>query len=170
MLNAFSFEEFDARFNLVAVDYLIYPTEVLVNIWESYPVVWILLAVAGVALLLHRLTWPILRRGLQSSCPIRLRLGLGGLWLLLATSVVLLPGIGAPSVDRVATELAANGLCSLVRAFRSNELNYDQYYRTLETEQAFSLMRQELALPETAVASRDLNRTRPARTDGIRAP
>ena len=31
----FFFQEFDARFNLVAVDYLIYPHEVLVNIWQS---------------------------------------------------------------------------------------------------------------------------------------
>ena len=33
------FEEFDARFNLVAVDYLAYPTEVFVDIWDAYPVV-----------------------------------------------------------------------------------------------------------------------------------
>lgn len=31
------FLEFDGRFNFVAVDYLIFPTEVAVNIWESYP-------------------------------------------------------------------------------------------------------------------------------------
>ncbi|MEO8163809.1 MAG: hypothetical protein ABI619_00300, partial [Betaproteobacteria bacterium] len=34
----FFFDEFDARFNFVAVEYLIYPHEVFVNIWESYPV------------------------------------------------------------------------------------------------------------------------------------
>jgi len=33
----FFFDEFDARFNTVAVDYLLYPHEVFVNIWESYP-------------------------------------------------------------------------------------------------------------------------------------
>ena len=35
------FAEFDGRFNFVAVDYLIYPTEVVNNIWESYPTGWI---------------------------------------------------------------------------------------------------------------------------------
>ena len=35
----FFFEEFDARFNLVAVDYLVYPTESSADIWEEYPVV-----------------------------------------------------------------------------------------------------------------------------------
>ena len=33
----FFFEEFDGRFNFVAVDYLVYPTEVVTNIWQSYP-------------------------------------------------------------------------------------------------------------------------------------
>jgi len=32
----FFFEEFKSRFNTVAVDYLIYPQEVFVNIWQSY--------------------------------------------------------------------------------------------------------------------------------------
>jgi len=34
----FFFEEFKSRFNTVAVDYLLYPYEVFVNIWESYHV------------------------------------------------------------------------------------------------------------------------------------
>jgi len=33
------FEEFDARFNLVAFDYLAYPTEVAGDVWQEYPVV-----------------------------------------------------------------------------------------------------------------------------------
>ena len=38
----FFFEEFDARLNLVAVDYLMYPTEVVGDIWSEYPVVTVL--------------------------------------------------------------------------------------------------------------------------------
>ena len=34
----FFFDEFKSRFNTVAVDYLLYPKEVFVNIWESYHV------------------------------------------------------------------------------------------------------------------------------------
>src|SRR5215471_19132637 len=34
----FFFEEFKSRFNTVAVDYLYYPQEVFVNIWQSYHV------------------------------------------------------------------------------------------------------------------------------------
>ena len=34
----FFFDEFKSRFNTVAVDYLLYPREVFINIWESYHV------------------------------------------------------------------------------------------------------------------------------------
>src|SRR5260370_2749284 len=39
----FLFDEFKSRFNSVAVDYLLYPKEVFVNIWDSYHVGVILL-------------------------------------------------------------------------------------------------------------------------------
>ena len=42
-------EEFDSRFNFIAVDYLVYTREVLGNIVQSYPVGWILAAIAAVA-------------------------------------------------------------------------------------------------------------------------
>jgi phosphoglycerol transferase MdoB-like AlkP superfamily enzyme len=40
------FQEFDARFNLVAFDYLAYPTEVAGDVWQDYPVLRIGLASA----------------------------------------------------------------------------------------------------------------------------
>ena len=39
-------QEFDSRFNLVAFDYLTYPTEVAGDIWAEYPVVRTVLAAA----------------------------------------------------------------------------------------------------------------------------
>jgi hypothetical protein len=46
----FFFEEFRSRFNTVAVDYLQYPTEVFVNIWDSYHVGIVLLVCLLLAL------------------------------------------------------------------------------------------------------------------------
>src|SRR5262245_6823245 len=39
-------DEFGARFNFIAVDYLLYTHEVLGTIWQSYPVGWLLAALA----------------------------------------------------------------------------------------------------------------------------
>ena len=43
-------DEFGSRFNFIAVDYLLYTHEVLGNIWQSYPVGKVLLALAVLAL------------------------------------------------------------------------------------------------------------------------
>ena len=43
-------EEFSTRFNFIAVDYLVYTTEVIGNIWESYPVVKIIILIALIAI------------------------------------------------------------------------------------------------------------------------
>ena len=57
---AFFFEEFESRFNPVAVDYLIFPHEVFVNVWESYPFLRVLFGClilgTGAALLSLRVT------------------------------------------------------------------------------------------------------------------
>jgi hypothetical protein len=47
----FFWTEFSSRFNFIAVDYLIYTTEVIGNIRESYPIGWILGGIGGLALL-----------------------------------------------------------------------------------------------------------------------
>ena len=54
----FFFDEFLSRFNTVAIDYLIYPTEVVMNLWESYPLIRIVLACVAIAGLV---TWLSLR-------------------------------------------------------------------------------------------------------------
>ena len=55
----FFFEEFRSRFNTVAVDYLIYPHEVFINIWDSYPVAWVLFGCIN-AFLIYRFKIPTL--------------------------------------------------------------------------------------------------------------
>src|SRR3954447_18239048 len=56
----FFFEEFNGRFNFVAVDYLIFPGEVAANIWQSYHTGIILTVIALVtAALLYALRRPV---------------------------------------------------------------------------------------------------------------
>lgn len=154
----FFFQEFDARFNLVAVDYLIYPHEVLVNIWQTYPVLPVLLAVAVLAAGLFKLLWPAWQRGLDQHLPLRTRLcwTSGHLVLFVVVALSFSTDTLALSSNRVANELTANGLSSLFRAFHTNELNYPAYYRTLERDRAFGLVRQELGQGGGAFSSNNL--------------
>ena len=57
-------DEFASRFNFIAVDYLVYTHEVIGNIWQSYPVGKILIALAAVSLVI---SWPLIRRSWTSS-------------------------------------------------------------------------------------------------------
>ncbi|HRC85235.1 MAG TPA: hypothetical protein PK413_06485, partial [Thermoanaerobaculia bacterium] len=49
VIEFYFFAEFNGRFNFVAVDYLMFPTEVGENIWQSYPTGKVILVLAAVS-------------------------------------------------------------------------------------------------------------------------
>lgn len=123
-------DEFSARFNFIAVDYLVYTTEVIGNIRESYPVgaiVGALVAVAG--LLLWALRHP-LRAAAESAQPRRSQLG----WSLslIALAWILAIKLATPEffTNAYGNELADNGWRSFVAAAGQNRLDYRQFYAT----------------------------------------
>lgn len=137
--------EFSSRFNFIAVDYLIYTREVLGNIWQSYPVTWLLLGIALVALallwLVHKPFWRAANAE-AGSLPKRLVMTLLFLCLPVA-SYFLVKDTGRDSFARPAErELASNGYYEFMRAFRTNDLDYFKFYKTLPTEQANQLLQQ----------------------------
>jgi phosphoglycerol transferase MdoB-like AlkP superfamily enzyme len=123
-------DEFTTRFNFIAVDYLVYTTEVIGNIQQSYPIVPIIIIVvllsAGVFFLLK----PGIDRSLQQSIRFKAR----SLWaaVFLALPVLSFTFINTThhnfSSNTIANELAGNGLYELFAAYRNNELNYTQFY------------------------------------------
>jgi len=140
------FEEFDARFNLVAVDYLMYPTEVFTDIWEAYPV----LKIVAVAAILTLIITAGIRRQLatdfEQPLPLRARLRpLLAHLLLLGIAIALIPsGFLAHSGNRVANELAQNGHSTFFRAARTSELDYHAYYRTADPKLNFDRLVRQL--------------------------
>lgn len=127
----FFFDEFSSRFNHIALDYVLFPYEVLTNIWESYNVplfALIALAVGGLLALPH------LRPAVPSNPVASRRARLAGAAGALAAGALgfaalwLLPD--GPAADRRLREVAANGLQSLARAARTSHLDYDAFYAT----------------------------------------
>jgi len=131
----FFFEEFQSRYNTVAIDYLIYPHEVFVNIWESYPVVWIvsacLIAGISVTLFITRLAKP------GWSTPKDYRAGIG--WALAAVVLGFSAGRQESHVsdERSVNELAGNTFSSLLYAATTRNLDYAAFYPTMERDEAF---------------------------------
>jgi phosphoglycerol transferase MdoB-like AlkP superfamily enzyme len=150
----FFFEEFKSRFNTVAVDYLIYPQEVFVNIWESYHVGWILLLCVFLAAL-----WIWAAR--QLFAPMWLNaIGARSKWGALAvvclaiaatTPLVALKGTHVGN-NRTLNEIANNGGLSFVYAARTRHLDYAAFYKTLPSAEAYSRARRLLSIPGSSYA------------------
>ena len=73
VIQYYFFKEFSARFNLVAVDYLIYPHEVFINIYQSYHVASTLLIMATYATALLVFFWKWLTHRPSHRVPMKYR-------------------------------------------------------------------------------------------------
>ncbi len=143
------FDEFDARFNFVAVEYLIYPHEVFVNIWDSYPVGRALAAVAaGAALALWTLRRP-LAASFRAPSTYAQRARVLVLFAVALTTVhtAVNADTGHYSRNRVANELAQNGVYSFFHAAFHHDLDYHHFYVTLEPREAAERLRRLVAQP-----------------------
>ena len=142
-------DEFQARFNFIAVDYLVYTTEVIGNIRQSYPVGWILAAVATLALgtFIATSRW---RRVIHDSAGFAARSVVAAAWLaasLLATGLVS-GEMKDRSDNAYVNELAGNGIYQFFAAYRSASLDYPRYYRTVPIDEAWAQVRAQVATPD----------------------
>lgn len=138
----FFFEEYNARYNHLALDYLLYPDEVLGNIFASYdvPLFVGLSIVAGIALALATAWWPLAVVG-EWRWPDRFRslVLTGALAIVAGCAWLIVPDTAIAS--RVANELAGNGWQQLVRAYLTAHLDYEAYYAMLSADRAAARLR-----------------------------
>lgn len=150
-------DEFGARFNFIAVDYLIWTQEVLGNITESYPMVPILCGIIAAAALT---VWGMARAGLFLwAADDTTRWGHRIAWpaVGLASAALVAFGVSQQSMPTFANsyhgELAKNGCWSFFAAFRSMELDYPKWYAVLPQKQALHDAKQLLATADAPASS-----------------
>jgi phosphoglycerol transferase MdoB-like AlkP superfamily enzyme len=146
-------QEFSTRFNFIAVDYLIYTTEVLANIRQSYPMGLIFGGIASAALIVVLLA----RRFAKVSTaplPWKRRLALAAMALLLPVASWTVSDLDQMerTGNAYANELAGNGLYSFMAAFRRNGLDYDRFYQTLPQAECDQIL-MGLGVPRKPLAS-----------------
>lgn len=151
VVELFFFLEFNGRFNFVAVDYLMFPTEVADNIWQSYPTGKIVAALLVVTVgLLAALARPIAAAWRE---PSRLRgrlLGLGAyLGAALALAFGLPSSLAEVSADRAVNQIAANGYLCFAAALAGSNATYEGLYATRTDAQIFPRLRRMLTEPAT---------------------
>ena len=158
-------DEFGGRFNFIAVDYLLYTHEVMLNVWQSYPIGKLLLVLAGLAALVGLL----LRRALWQSAgaPLAWR---PALLVVVAWSVAVAASLRWIDTDvknfsgrDAANDLAGNGLYEFFAANRRNELSYDRYYATLPPGEDLKRVRAALGVTKGDGVERRIAPGRPER-------
>lgn len=145
-------DEFKTRFNFIAVDYLVYTTEVIGNIRESYPIGWIVVTLIIGSVFITYLIKDKIDGTLFSPSELKRRT-----WWLLGFStpaVFNLLFVDASlhnfSENTYANELAGNGMYELFAAYRNNALDYDMFYPHLEQHTANLTLKQVLQTPEAS--------------------
>lgn len=146
-LEYYFFEEFNARLNLVAFDYLLYPHEVFTDIWESYPVTTVLVAVVWMSAAILLLSRSYLLEVLRGPAPLPRRLiPFGAHALALALAIAAYPTDAlAIFGNRVANEIAINGISSFFRAARTSDIDYSTHYATGGRQANLRLLARDLA-------------------------
>ena len=148
--------EFSSRFNFIAVDYLVYTREVIGNIRESYPVGAILAAIAAFAAgILFAVRKPFWGAASADGGTLKRRLIASG--AVLTLPVLSFWTVGDGLHERInnpaARELAGNGHYEFMRAFRSNDLDYRAFYKTLPGDVAEKELRAGFEPGETGWAA-----------------
>ncbi|NJD55834.1 MAG: sulfatase [Nitrospirae bacterium] len=152
------FDEYGTRFNFIAVDYLVYTTEVVKNIWESYPLTVLLSAVFGLSSLAFIPVWRSAASARRSHTPFLRRVRQGAVFVLLPLLPLVLvdQSYSRVSSNMYANELAANGIYNLFAAFRNNEIDYESLYATWDNGDVFTKLRGMLKETDSEFVSGDI--------------
>ena len=140
-------EEFQRRYNFIAVDYLIYTYEVVKNINESYPLpilLSVLFSLVGLTLFISYKKG-FFKDTFRNQTTFKQRLFATIPWL----SIALIFGLFVNndladwSKNRYNNELSKAGIYSFFAAFRNNELAYSEFYATMPKKEAFSTIKKQ---------------------------
>lgn len=140
------FDEFQSRLNYIAFEYIVYPTEVCCNIWESYPLVELLVVVG----LMGGSCWFLLRKPFheRAARSMSFRRRFTFFASCLASIILLWSATSAESRqvsrDRVANECSWNGLYSFVYYAWTCHFDFNKNYLILESDEVTHRLRQQV--------------------------
>ena len=160
-------DEFNVRYNFIAVDYLIYTTEVLGNIWESYNIPLIasgvVFAVAAILVLIRRK----ITASQQSSMRFAKRTIFFLVFMLFPVAGYFLVNnrIRNISSNNYINELGGNGIYEFGTAFWNNEIDYNKFYLTRNDTANFAILRNMLQAPNATFIADPLSIERQIKPD-----
>ena len=145
----FFWNEFASRFNFIAVDYLIYTREVIGNIRESYDLRPASVGIGVMAFGLFYTQWKTIKTA-STGVTLPWRQRLTGLAIVLALPVLsfylIEPRYKEFTDESQAVQLAGNGHYEFFSAFRNNEIDYAQFYRSDTLAKVYKTLRKEFEI------------------------
>ncbi|MBL7738024.1 MAG: sulfatase-like hydrolase/transferase [Chitinophagaceae bacterium] len=164
-------QEFESRFNFIAVDYLIYTYEVVNNINESYPLPLLIGSMFAItlAVLFVFQKKKFFTRTFKGSTGFLLRLTISGCIIItgLFYAFLIKNTFAEQGRNRYQDELSKAGIYSFFAAFKNNEINYDQFYKLIDKNKAFNVVRDQLADSNTEFLNSGLSIERRITGNGI---
>jgi phosphoglycerol transferase MdoB-like AlkP superfamily enzyme len=153
----FFWEEFSNRYNFIAVDYLVYSNEVIGNIQESYPIVWIVLGIAILAIAVFIPFQKYIAASVRNNISLKQKTLIAVVLFLLplTTYLFLNNRLKRFSNNEYANELSGNGLYEFGAAFWNNELDFYKFYQSMPNAEAFSILKNELNVNGVKFTSND---------------
>ena len=151
-------EEFQNRFNFIAVDYLIYTYEVVQNINQSYPIPLLLAIIFSIVFLLFFILKKrnVFTNTFSSKITAKQRV-----YVVLGLLIPILYGFFITNNDaewsknRYENELSKAGIYSFFAAFRNNELSYTDFYKTQDINTSFTLLKNNLITKNDTLFSKE---------------
>ena len=140
-------EEFHTRFNFIAIDYLIYTTEVVRNIIESYPVGKLVCAILLLVAVIFRLTYKKIITNKDQNFSYG---GVIGAVMLAAISFVTIDSSKVTQIsnNNYVNEIAGNGIYQLFSAYFNNQIDYDKLYATRDVKELFVDLKKNISKQE----------------------
>ena len=141
-------QEYQRRFNFIAVDYLLYTYEVIENIHQSYPLP---ILIGIIILLLVFCIKYSAKRGAykatfnnQNNFKVKLLPSILIFFILGIFHFFIKSDDAEFSNNNNVNELSKSGMYSFFSAYRSNELNFNEFYKTINKEKAYDFVKRKL--------------------------
>ncbi len=139
-------DEFSTRFNFIAVDYLVYTKEVVGNIFESYPIVTISIALIFSAFIPFFIFNKNFILGVKNYLSLQDKIY--QFFIVTIISVLFFFFFSHEKIvnnnNTYIKELSSNGVYDLFKAFRNNSLDYASFYKSINMDDAFVAVKKQL--------------------------
>lgn len=145
----FFFEEFQTRFNFIAVDYLIYTQEVIGNIVESYPMGKLISAILMICTIIFIFTYKKIVTQKHENFSARLK----NFSAVLVISLIAFFAVDSSKLSKIsennyAKEIMEDGIYQLFSAYRNNQIDYEQLYINRDIKTSLHELRSKISAQE----------------------